>query len=346
MTSLLDLPTELIVAIASHLHKPYDTLQLILVNHHIYHTCQHLLYKRITLDFRAAYRSSPKSILRNYRSRQVGQGYPHGAITRLSSLLSQPGVRLGSGVHVLDLTLELNAKCPDFGLRALLPPLHNLRHLRLSVERALNLDSKSQMATLSARSLGSDLDPVRKTLKSLCICTDHDRIHRDGSSIGDLRHLTSLESLSIQSHVLFGDRSNNRTKSLQRILPPSIQELLFDCRADDVETTGGSWRYPLNVTAKRAETICFMLDNLLLRSPEALQGLRNITLLLNGAPLGHPFPERIASLFKWWDNIQAKVLERGMRLEVKTFRRQGLLTTNSSPFPSDRRPYYLEKPLL
>lgn len=271
--------------------------------------------------------------------------YPHGANNPLSTLLKQPGVHLGSGIHVLDLKLELNAKCPDFGLRALLPPLHNLRHFRLSVERALNLENKSQMATLSARSLGSDLDPVRKTLKSLCICTEHDRIHRDGSSIGDLRHLTSLESLSIQSHVLFGDRSNNRTKSLQQILPLSIQELLFDCCADDIETTGRSWRYPLNVTEKRAETICFMIDDLLRRSPEALQGLSYITLLQNGAPLGHLFPARIASLFKRLDNIQATVLERGMRFELKTFRRQWTLTTNSSPFSSHQRPYYLEKPL-
>lgn len=344
MTSLLDLPNELIVAIASHLHKPYDTLQLILVNHHLYHTFQFILYKHITLDFRAAYRSSPKALLTNYHSRQVGEGYPHGAITRLSSLLSQPGVHLGSDVLVLDLKLELNTKCCDFGLRALLPSLHNLRHFRLSVESALNLDIKSRIATLSARSLGFDLYPVRKTLKSLCICTDHDRMHRDGSSIENLRCLTSLERLSIQSHVLFGDSSNNRTKSLQQILPLNIQELLFDCRAD-ILTPGRSWRYPLNVTAKRAETIRFMIDDLLRRSPEALQGLRNITLLLSGPPLGHPFPVRIASLFKWWDNIQATVLERGMRLELKNFQRQGLLTTNTSPFPSDQRPYYLEKPL-
>lgn len=345
MTSFLDLPNELIVAIASFLQKPYETLQLILANRHIHQICLHLLYKHITLDFRAAYRSSPKSVLTNYNSRQVGQGYPHGAITRLSSLLSQPGVHLGSGVHVLDLTLELNAKCPDFGLRALLPHLHNLRHFRLSIENALNLDGKSRITTLSARSLGSDLDPVRKTLKSLCICADHDRAHRDGSSIGDLRHLTSLESLSIQSHILFGDKLNNSPKSLQQILPLSIQELLFDCRADDVEETAGSWRYSLNATARRAETVCSMLENLLMRSPGALQDLRNITLLLNGAQLGYPFPQRIASMFKKWDDIQAKVLERGMRLELKTFRRQGLLTTNSSPFPSDRRPYYLDTPL-
>lgn len=345
MSSFLDLPNELIVAIASLLQKPYETLQLILVNHHIHQTCLHLLYKHIILDFRAAYRSSPKSVLENYQSRQVGQGYPHRAITRLSSLLSQPGVDLGLDVYVLDLTLELNAKCTDFGLRALLPHLHNLRHFRLSIERALNLDGKSPITTLSACSIGSDLDPVRNTLKSLCICVDHDRAHRDGSSIGDLRHLTSIESLSIQSHILFGDKLNNSRKSLQQILPLGIQELLFDCREDDFKETHGSGRHSLNVTAKRAETICSMLEILLMRNPGALQHLRNITLLLNGAPLGCPFPPRIASLFKRWDDIQAKVLERGMRLELKTFRRQGLLTANSSPFPSDRRPYYLETPL-
>lgn len=344
MTSFLDLPNELIVAIASRLQKPYETLQLILANHHIYHTCLYLLYKHITLDFRAAYRSSPKSVLTNYRSRQVGQGYPHAAITRLSSLLSQPGVHLGLGVHVLDLTLELNAKCPDYGLRALLPHLHNLRHFRLSVERALNLDGKSQMATLSARSLGSALDPVRNTLKSLCICADHDRAHRDRSSIGDLRHLTSLESLSIQSHVLLGDRISNWPTSLQHILPLSIQELLFDCRADGVEANDGSWRYSLNISAKRAETVCFMLENVLTRSPGALQDLRNIILLVNGATPGAPFPQSTEYLFKWWDNMQAKILEWGIRIEMKTFRSQGPLTTNSSPFRSDRRPYYLETP--
>lgn len=344
MTSFLDLPNELIVAIASHLQKPNETLQLILANHHIYYTCLYILYKHITLDFRAAYRSSPKSVLTNYRSRLVGQGYPHGAITRLSSLLSQPGVHLGSAVHVLDLNLELNAKCPDFGLRALLPHLDNLRHFRLSVERALNLDGKSRMATLSARSLGSALDPIRKTLKTLCICADHDRAHRDRSSIGDLRHLTSLESLSIQSHVLFGDRLSNWPISLHQVLPLSVQELLFDCRADGVEANDGFWRYSLNVSARRAETVCLMLENLMTRTPGALQDLRSITLLLNGAQFGHPFPQRIASRFKWWDNIHAKVLERGMRIELKTFRPRGLLTTNSSPFPSDRRPYYLETP--
>lgn len=357
MNSLSDLPIELIVAIASHLRYPYETLQLILANHHIYHTCLHLLYKHITLDFRAAYRSSPNFVLTNYRSRQVGQG---GVITRLSSLLSQPGVYLGSGVHSLDLTLELNAKCPDFGLRALLPHLHNLRHLRLSVERALDLDGRSPMANLSARSFGSDIDPrktlsarslgsvlvpVRKTLKSLCICADHDYKHRDGSSIGDLSYLTSLESLSIQSHVLFSERSTNWTKSLQQILPLTIQELLFDCREDDYAAITGSWKYPLQVSAARAETVCFMLDNLLMRSPEVLQDLRKITLLLSGAPLGHKFPERMVKIFERWNDIQAKSLERGMRLELKTFLRQGLLTTNSSLFLSHQRPYYLETPL-
>lgn len=75
MASILDLPNELIVAIASNLHRPYDTLQLILAR----------------------------------------DMYSHGAITPLPRLLKQPGVHLGSGVHVLDLKLELNAKYPDFG---------------------------------------------------------------------------------------------------------------------------------------------------------------------------------------------------------------------------------------
>lgn len=339
MTSFLDLPNELIVAIASFLQKPYEILQLILSNRHIHQTCQHLLYKYITLDFRAAYRSSPKSVLTNYHSRQVGQGYPHGAITRLSLLLSQPGVHLGSDVHALDLTLELNAKCPEFGLRALLPHLHNLRHFRLSIEKALNLDGKSQITRLSARSLGADLDPVSKTLKSLCICADHGRTHRDGSSIGDLRHLTSLQSLSIQSHILFGDKKNNSLRSLHQILPLSIQELLFDCLSEEIR---GPWRDLLSVSVKRAEPIRSMLESHLMRSPGALQDLRNITLLLE---YEYSHSSRTASLFKRWDNVYAKVLERGIRLELKTFRRQELLTTKSSPFPSERRPYYLETPL-
>lgn len=342
MTSLLDLPNELIVAIASFLQKPYEILQLILSNRHIHQTCLHLLYKYITLDFRAAYRSSPRSVLTNYHSRQVGQGYPHEAITRLSSLLSQPGVHLGSDVHALDLTLELNAKCPDFGLRALLPHLHNLRHFRLSIEKALNLDGKSRITMLSARSLGADLDPVSKTLKSLCIYADHGSAHRDGSSIGDLRHLTSLESLSIQSHILFGDKINNSLRSLHQILPLSTQDLLFDCLSDDVEETRGPRRDLLAVSLKRAEPIRSMLENLLMRSPGALQDLRNITLLLEYEYSHSP---KNASLFKRWENVYAKGLERGMRLELKTFRRQGLLTTKSSPFPSERRPYYLETPL-
>lgn len=342
MTSFLDLPNELIVAIASLLQKPYGILQLILSNRHIHQTCRHLLYKYITLDFRAAYRSSPRSVLTNYQSRQVGQGYPHGAITRLSSLLSQPGVHLGSDVDALDLTLELNTKCSDFGLRALLPYLHNLRHFRLSIEKALNLDGKSRITTLSARSLGADLDPVSKTLKSLCIHADHGPAHRDGSSIGDLRHLTSLESLSIQSHILFGDKINNSLRSLHQILPLRIQELLFDCLSDYVEETGGPWRDLLAVSAKRAEPIRSMLENLLMRSPGALQDLRNVTLLVEHEYLDSP---RTAILFKRWDNVYAKSLERGMRLELKTFRRPGLLITKSSPFPSERRPYYLETPL-
>lgn len=355
MASLIDLPNELIVAIASLLQKPYEILQLILVNGHLYQTCLYLLYRHIILNWRAAYRSSPKSVLTNYQSRQVGQGYPHRAITRLSSLLSKPGVYHGSGVHVLDLRLELNTQCPDFGLRALLPHLHNLRHFRLSIEKALNLDGESQITKLSARSLGSALDPVRKTLKSLCIYTEHDRAHRDGSNIGDLRHYTSLESLSIQCHILFGQKSKSSPRALQQILPLSIQQLFFDCRADDVGET--SWRHALNVTAKRAETICSMLENLLIRMSGALQGLRKITLLL-GYPFphrvdltntnlyfGYPFPKRIANLFKRWDDVQEKVLERGIRLELRTFRPQVLLTTNTPRFQSDRRPDYLDTPL-
>lgn len=355
MASFTNLPNELIVAIASRLRKPHEILQLILANRHLHQTCLCVLYKHIILDCGAAYRFSPKSVLTNYQSRQIGQGYPHRAIARLSSLLSQPGVCHGSGVHILDLTLELNTRSSDFGLRALLPHFQNLRRFRLSIEKALNLDGESPITRFSARSLGTDLDPVYKTLKSLCICAGHDRAHRDGSRIGNLRHYSSLESLAIQCHVLFGDKVHRSLRPLQEILPSSIQELLFDCRADDVEET--SWRYALNVTARRAETICAMLENLLLVTPGAVQDLKNITLLL-GYPFphrvdltstnllfGYPFPQGITDLFKRWDNIRLQVLDRGITVELKTFRRQVRLTTNSLPFPSDRKPDYLETPL-
>lgn len=231
MAPLLELPNELLTAIGSHLRKPSDILQFILVNQRAHSELRSLLYQNIHLDYRDA--NSPLSACHTDISPRCG--YPFVPINLLNTLLSiRP--QFGSNTRSLEIVIVDYTSCQQYGL-VLLPHLPRLQHLRLSIRK---VDDLFATPILSPSTLADSLNYVSGTLRTLRLHADHNPSQCDGSRIGSLRHYTLLESLTIQSHILLGEDMNSLSH-LNAVLPPALQGLRVGFvvnGADSIENEG------------------------------------------------------------------------------------------------------------
>lgn len=273
MASLLELPNELLIAIGSHLRKPSDLLQFILVNQRAHRELTPLLYQNIDLDYRDA--NAPLSTCHSDNSPRCG--YPFMPVNLLNTLLKiRP--QLGSNTLTLEIVIVDYTLCQKYGL-VLLPYLPRLQHLSLSIRKVGDL---FPTPTLSPTTLADSLNYVSGTLKSLRLHADHSPAECDGSRIGSLRHYTLLESLTIQSHILLGEDMNSLSH-LNAVLPPALQGLRVGFVVNGVDSIEdernvrvlafsqkGNLIYPLPATRQEEE-------------PNALRERHRVTLILQKA---------------------------------------------------------------
>lgn len=273
MASLLELPNEILIAIGSHLRKPSDVLQFILVNRRAHRELTHLLYKTINLDYRDA--NSPLSTCHSDSSPRCG--YPFRPINLLDTLLRiRP--QLGSNTRTLDIVLVDYTSCQQYGL-ILLPYMPRLQHLSLSIRK---VDDLFMTPTLSPSTLADSLNFVSGTLKTLRLHADHNPAECDGSRIGSLRHYTLLESLTIQSHILLGEDMNSLSH-LNAVLPPALQGLRVGFALNGVDGIEDEGNVRVLAFSQKGDLIYPLPATPPAEDPNALRERHRVTLILQKA---------------------------------------------------------------
>lgn len=273
MASLLELPNEILIAIGSHLRKPSDVLQFILVNQRAHRELRHLLYQKINLDYRDA--NPPLSTCHSDSSPRCG--YPFRSINLLSTLLKMRP-QLGSNTRTLDIVLVDYTSCHQYGL-VLLPYLPRLQHLSLSIRKVHSL---FMTPTLSPSTLADSLNFVSGTLKTLRLYADHNPAECDGSRIGSLRHYTLLESLTIQSHILLGEDMNSLSH-LNAVLPPALQGLRVGFVVNGVDGIEDEGNVRVLAFSQKGDLIYPLPATRPAEDPNALRERHRVTLILQKA---------------------------------------------------------------
>lgn len=278
MASLRELPNELLVAIGSHLRKPFDLLQFILVNQRSHRELTHLLYQDINLDYRDTDALSSTCHGDGFR-------YPFIPINLLNGRLRM-NPQLGSHTRTLDIVLVDYTSCQQYGL-ILLPYLPRLQHLSLSIRK---VDELFMTRTLSPSTLADSLNSVSGTLKTLRLHADHNPAECDGSRIGSLRHYTFLESLTIQNHILLGEDMNSLSH-LNAILPPALQGLRVGFVVNGVDGIEDEGNVRVLAFSQKGDLICPLPANPPTEDSNALRERHRVTLILQKANLSRLSPK-------------------------------------------------------
>ena len=241
MPQFLDLATELILAITSHLPRSNDKFHLLLVNRQLYHIIIPQLYKHIHLGqtgntsntdvFTPAYADSCWDTVR---------------LRRLTSVLENKHAT--HKLIVESLSLELNSKTlfKSFAQSNITLYLPGLKRLCINSKRPARQKWEQKPYYLSPTKIRHRLRDVHETLESLIIDLDQDLNFRKGTDIGVFSYFKALKHLSIQSHVLLdGSKnhlcnfrrdvnvtSNNNQTTLVTYFPTTLQRLQMSCWTD------------------------------------------------------------------------------------------------------------------
>ncbi len=196
----------------------------------------------------------------------------------LTSVLKNPAISHKSLIECLDLELDSDTFHGSFERSDIMRYLPSLKSLCLSSKRPAG-ESDPDPYPVSPFVIGKRLWDVRKTLERLAIDIDQDTDFRGGSGIGTLRYFIALKHLSIQSHILLGERGDHLKNSqiendrvvldrtmLAGILPPGLQELQINC------LTLGEGEYKCDWT----QVITILLEDLMKWGLETLPELRDI----------------------------------------------------------------------
>lgn len=149
------------------------------------------------------------------------------------------------------------------------------------------------------------------TLESLVIDTDQSRDRRDGSGVQTLRPFIALKRLSVQSHILFGDRGDPLFITqddgddvgldmmlLTEFLPMGLQQLQMSCWTDGQEDWEPQW----------GSLIALLLEKLMQAGLCALPERHHIT-------VDHPARDQgfrgmaynIALVYRWEDDKPERI---------------------------------------
>ena len=272
MAKFLDLADELVLAIASHIPRSGDKLQLVLVNRKLYYLIIPELYRYIVLGSIEDHSSKDYFTLRRVRGPTCWD------TVRLRHLCSVLKNKPSHELVVESLILELDAITlhESFELSDIMLYLPCSKSLCLNGKRLAGRKGGLEPSFVSPSEIGQRLRSVSGTLGSLIIDIDRDMEFRDASGIGSLHHLVALKQLGLQSHILLGewdhltDRQSDDTDViydetlLASIVPPSLQKLQISCWMDGHQDFWG-------------RVIALRLRSLMKQHPSTLPELQNIT---------------------------------------------------------------------
>lgn len=230
MARFTDLSNELILAIRSHLRKPADILALALSDRRCSTMIMPLLYETVAL-----HQEDFLSIDQRYSDLKVQ--------AKIFQLLRTHRIRHIRTLNVCaSLGYDLSFPAKQLNVFRLLPHLKSLTSLQLCILKNIN-----GMCVFPIWLLSKALRSTSGTLRGLVLCIE-DR-EDFGLPIGDLRNLTSLRHLCIQSSVLLGrppyeteiasakDKGEElkRRPMVSELLPASLESLEVHCCRDGNE---------------------------------------------------------------------------------------------------------------
>ena len=250
MPKFLDLASEVILAITSHIPRSTDKLHLVLVNRSLYHLIIPQLYKSILLG----QTGNPSN---GDDSTQI-QGDSCWDTVRLRGLASvlenKPAIHK---LTVESLTLELDSNTLHESLQVsdIMLYLPSLKELCLRSKRLARGNGGVKPSDVSPSMIKSNLRNLSGTLESLIIDIDQHSRSRDGTGLGGFGDFQTLKHLSLQSHLFHGERedcfSNGQSGDdndicldenfLARSLPPRLQKLQMSCWTDGFKVDGHIW---------------------------------------------------------------------------------------------------------
>lgn len=234
MARFTDLSNELILAIRFHLRKPTDILSLALIDRRCCAMISPLLYEIVTLHL-----EDYLSIDQRYSDLKV-----QAKIFQLLRTQRHAHIRTLNVCASLGYDLSLPAK--QLNLFRLLPHLKGLASLQLHILKSVNGTSVFPVWFLSKALMSTS-----GTLRCLVLCIQGREDHH--LPIGNLRNLTALKHLCIQSSVSLGrpttelqiasaaDRGEElmRRAMVSELLPASLESLELHCCRDGSELKDG-----------------------------------------------------------------------------------------------------------
>ena len=260
MPNLLDLATELILAINSHLPQSNDKFHLLLVNRELYHTIIPQLYKHIHLG-QTGNPSNRDCSTPIYAYADLC--WDTVRLRRLTSVLKNNYATHKLVVESLSLELNSDTLFQSFGHSNITLFLPGLKTLHLNSKRSARYEWK-ELLRLSPAAIRYRLRDVHETLESLIIDLDQDVQFRDRSGIGIFSYFKALKHLSIQSHILLPEGKDHRSTIhsddnvigddetiLVISFPPTLQRLQISCWTDRESYFECHWGYVIALLLRK-----------------------------------------------------------------------------------------------
>lgn len=259
MPNFIHLPTELILAVISHLPRSNDKFYLLLVNRQLYHLIIPQLYKHIQLG-QIGNPSNTDGFTRAY----ADSCWETVRLRRLTSVLENKHATHKLIVESLSLELNSNTLFESFAQSNITLYLPTLKSLYLNSKRPARLKWEQRSRYLSPAGIRERLRDVHETLESLIIELDQDVLYREGTGVGNFRYFKALKHLSIQSHVLLPEHKNHlgsihgddnvigdNETILVKSFPETLQRLQISCWTDRVIGFERRWAHVIALLLRK-----------------------------------------------------------------------------------------------
>ena len=259
MPKFLDLATELILAITSHLPRSNDKFHLLLVNCQLYHMIIPQLYKHIHLG-----QTGNPSNTDSYTGSYANSCWDTVRLRRLTSVLENKHATRKLIVESLSLELDSNTLFVSFAQSNITLYLPGLKSLCLNSKRTARQKLEQEPCYLSSARIRYRLREVHKTLESLIIDLDQDLYFREGTGIGVFSYFKALKHLSIQSHILLPESKDHlgsihtddnvtgdNETTLVSSFPETLQTLQISCWTDRQSVYERRWAYMIALLLRK-----------------------------------------------------------------------------------------------
>ena len=259
MPKFLDLATELILAIISHLPRSNDKFHLLLVNRELYHMIIPQLYKHIHLG-----QTRKSSNTDGFTRTCVDSCWDTLRLRHLTTVLKYKHATHKPIVKSLSLEFDSDTLSESFGQSNITWYLPGLKSLCLNSKRSARQKPKEEPYYLSPAQIRYRVRDVHETLECLIIDLDQEVFLREGTGIGVFCYFKALKHLSIQSHILLSESKDHlgsihsddnvigdNETILVTSFPETLQTLQISCWTDRKSCYERRWAYVIALLLRK-----------------------------------------------------------------------------------------------